>query len=135
MNRLTTLFFLSICMLLSSCKAGQDFACVQDGRFRNVESPYFIGTNFWYGPILASDGEGGDMDRLQRELDYLKSLGITNLRVLVGCDGQEGVATRIQPTLQTEAGVYNETLLRGLDRFLVELGKRDMQAVLFLNNS
>ena len=68
---------------------------------------HFIGTNFWYGPILASDGEGGDMDRLQRELDYLKSLGVTNLRVLVGCDGQEGVATRIQPTLQTEAGVYN----------------------------
>lgn len=135
MTRFITVIFLSLCLFLSSCRSGQEFACVQNGGFRNVENPYFIGTNLWYGPILASDGEGGDIARLERELDYLKSLGVTNLRVLVGCDGKEGVATRIQPTLQTEAGVYNETLLRGLDRFLVELGKRDMQAVLFLNNS
>ena len=78
MTRFITVIFLSLCLFLSSCRSGQEFACVQNGGFRNVENPYFIGTNFWYGPILASDGEGGDLDRLERELDYLKSLRITN---------------------------------------------------------
>ena len=75
------------------------------------------------------------MDRLVRGLDTLKALGLDNLRVLVGGDGPEGVFSRIEPTLQTAPGVYNDTLLFGLDRFLFELGKRDMRAVLYLNNS
>ena len=109
---------------------------VENGRFIRNDRPYtYIGTNFWYGPILASDGEGGDHDRLVRELDTLKALGIENLRVLVGGDGPDGVFSRIGPTLQKAPGVYNDTLLTGLDRFLAELGKREMQAVLYLNNS
>ena len=109
---------------------------VRDGRFMRDGKPYtFVGTNFWYGPILASDGRGGNFQRLTKELDTLKALGITNLRVLVGGDGPDGVFSRVEPTLQTAPGVYNDTLLVGLDRFMAELGKRDMQAVLFLNNS
>jgi mannan endo-1,4-beta-mannosidase len=109
---------------------------VENGQFiRNDRSYSYIGTNFWYGPILASDGQGGNFDRLVRELDTLKSLGIDNLRVLVGGDGPDGVFSRIEPTLQKAPGVYNDTILTGLDRFLVELGKREMQAVLYLNNS
>ena len=53
------------------------FVRVEEGRFiRNGRSYSYIGTNFWYGPILASEGEGGDYDRLVRELDTLKSLGV-----------------------------------------------------------
>lgn len=116
--------------------AQSPFVSVQDGKFvRDGQPYYYIGTNFWYGPILASDGRGGDRERLTRELDSLKALGIENLRVLVGADGPDGVFSRIEPTLQKEPGVYNDTLLVGLDRFLVELGQRDMQAVLYLNNS
>ena len=116
--------------------AAPSFVSVKDGRFEKNGKPHtYIGTNFWYGPILASDGEGGDFDRLTRELDTLKAIGLTNLRVLVGGDGENGVFSRIEPTLQKAPGVYNDTLLVGLDRFLVELGKRDMQAVLYLNNS
>ena len=112
------------------------FVTVKDGHFVRDGKPYtFIGTNFWYGPILASEGRGGDYDRLVRELDALKELGIDNLRVLVGGDGADGVYSRVEPTLQTAPGIYNDTLLVGLDRFLVELGKRDMQAVLYVNNS
>ena len=37
--------------------------------------------------------------------------------------------------LQTAPGVYNDTLLEGLDYFLAELEKRDMKAVLYLNNA
>ena len=119
-----------------SCSPTPSFVSVQDGQFVRGGKPYsFIGTNFWYGPILASDAEGGDFERLTMELDTLKALGLTNLRVLVGAQGADGVFSRVEPTLEKEPGVYNEALLVGLDRFLVELGKRDMTAVLYLNNS
>ncbi|MCR4570203.1 MAG: beta-mannosidase [Bacteroidales bacterium] len=125
-----------IALTLSGCAGKSLFTSVQDGHFvRDGKSYSYIGTNFWYGPILASDGQGGDYARLCRELDTLKALGLENLRVLVGADGQDGVFSRVEPTLQKAPGVYNDTLLVGLDRFLVELGKRDMQAVLYLNNS
>ncbi len=119
-----------------SCSQTPSFVTVQDGQFVRDGKPYtYVGTNFWYGPILASDAEGGDFERLTKELDTLKALGLTNLRVLVGAQGANGVFSRVEPTLEQEPGVYNQALLLGLDRFLVELGKRDMQAVLYLNNS
>ena len=122
--------------MLVSCAREADFTRVSDGRFLRHGQPYtFVGTNFWYGPILASEGRGGNIERLCKELDALKALGLENLRVLVGGDGPDGVFSRVDPALQTAPGVYNDTLLSGLDRFLVELGKRDMQAVLYLNNS
>lgn len=122
--------------MLVSCAREADFTRVSDGHFLRHGQPYtFVGTNFWYGPILASEGRGGSIDRLCKELDALKALGLENLRVLVGGDGPDGVFSRVDPALQTAPGVYNDTLLVGLDRFLVELGKRDMQAVLYLNNS
>ena len=98
--------------------------------------PYsFVGTNFWYGPILGSEGQGGDRQRLCRELDQLHALGLDNLRILVGSDGERGVATKVEPTLQERPGVYNDTILAGLDYMLAEMGKRGMKAVLYLNNS
>ena len=137
MNKKPKLLFWTILVfLLSACTAKPSFVTVRDGQFVRDGKPYtFIGTNFWYGPILASDGQGGDPARLQRELDALQELGIGNLRVLVGGDGANGVFSRVEPTLQQAPGVYNDTLLVGLDRFLAELGKRNMQAVLYLNNS
>ena len=126
-------------LLASACDSRTEsspYVRVEEGHFIRNGRPYsYIGTNFWYGPILASEGEGGNYDRLVRELDTIKSLGVDNLRVLVGGDGPDGVFSHIEPTLQKEPGVYNDTILTGLDRFLVELGKRDMQAVLYLNNS
>lgn len=107
-----------------------------DGNFHNADSIYrFSGTNFWYGPIIASEGRGGDRARLHRELDRLKQLGITNLRILSGADGDEGLPSHISPTLQKAPGVYNDTLLRGLDYLLAELEKRDMKAVIYLTNA
>lgn len=130
---------LALCLSLivaAGCTAQTQFVQVKDGHFvRNGKQYSYIGTNFWYGPILASDGQGGDYARLCLELDTLKALGIENLRVLVGADGPDGVYSRVEPTLQKAPGQYNDTLLVGLDRFLSELGKRDMQAVLYLNNS
>ncbi|MCQ2335069.1 MAG: beta-mannosidase [Paludibacteraceae bacterium] len=102
---------------------------------RFSDSTYFVGTNFWYGAILASQGQGGDRERLTRELDALQAVGINNLRVMIGADGLPGVQAKIEPTLQLEPGVYNDTILDGLDYLLAELGKRHMYSVLFFNNS
>ena len=124
-------------LLLSSChNTTPSFVKVEDGKFVSDNYPsYFAGTNFWYGAILGSEGQGGDRERLAKELDFLKENGMVNLRVLVGGDGPDGVKQRISPTLQKAPGVYNDTIFWGLDYFLAELGKRDMKAVLYINNS
>ena len=112
------------------------FVTVRDGQFvRDGEEMTFVGTNFWYGPIIASEGRGGNRERLHKELDALKTIGVTNLRILVGSDGPEGVAYKVEPVLQIEPGVYNDTLLRGLDYLLDQMARRDMHAVLYFNNS
>ena len=124
-------------VLLSSCQqSSSSFVKVEDGVFVCEDYPsHFIGTNFWYGAILGSEGQGGDRARLEAELDTLKALGMTNLRVLVGGDGPDGIPTRVCPTLQKEPGVYNDTILRGLDYLLAEMAERNMKAVLYINNS
>ncbi len=107
-----------------------------DGQFvRDGKPYYFVGANFWYGAILGSEGEGGNRERLHKELDFLKSIGINNLRVLVGADGENGIKTRVEPSLQVAPGVYNDPILAELDYFMNELRERDMTAVLYLNNS
>ena len=112
------------------------FVQVEKGMFVRDGKPYkYIGANFWYGGILASEGEGGNRERLVQELDSLKSIGIDNLRILVGSDGARGITSKVEPTLQTAPGVYNDTILAGLDFLLFEMKKRDMLAVLYLNNS
>ena len=112
------------------------FVTVRDGKFYRDGAPYYyVGTNFWYGAILASEGQGGNRQRLAQELDALKAAGIDNLRILVGSDGERGVTTKVEPTLQEAPGVYNDTILAGLDYLLMEMGKRHMVGVLYLNNS
>ena len=124
------------CAHKETVKATPDFVRVENGRFMIGDSTYkFIGANFWYGTILASEGQGGDRERLKKELDLLKENGIDNLRILVGGDGDERVSSHIRPILQTAPGVYNDTILAGLDFLLSEMEKRDMKAVLYLNNA
>ena len=123
--------------LLCACQAQKpSFVEVKDGKFVCEDYPsHYVGTNFWYGAILGSEGVGGDRARLEAELDTLKALGMTNLRVLVGGDGPDGIPTRVSPTLQKEPGVYNDTVFWGLDYLLAEMGERNMKAVLYINNS
>ncbi|MDR3340391.1 MAG: cellulase family glycosylhydrolase [Candidatus Symbiothrix sp.] len=119
-----------------SCSQSDVFVKQNNGRFEiNGKPYYYIGANFWYGAMLGSTGQGGDRERLRQELDFMQSIGITNLRVLVGADGPDGQPSKVRPALQIAPGVYNDTIFDGLDFFLSELGKRKMYAVLFLNNS
>lgn len=142
MQKLNVALLLVVLSLVFSCTTDyrnqkkDDFVKVKQGLFiRNGKPYYYVGTNFWYGAILASEGEGGNRERLCRELDSLKNIGIDNLRILVGADGKRGVPNKVEPTLQVSPGVYNDTILAGLDYLLYEMKKRDMLAVLYLNNS
>ena len=119
-----------------SLSAKKGFVQVKDGHFVRDGIPYYyVGTNFWYGAILGSEGQGGNRARLCKELDRMRAMGIDNLRILVGSDGQRCIKTKVEPTLQEAPGVYNDTILAGLDYLLMEMGKRRMVAVLYLNNS
>ena len=110
------------------------FVQVKGTRFYRDNKPYyFLGTNLWYGCMLGQDGEVGDRPRLIRELDHLKKLGIDNLRIMGASEGL-GYAGQIQPAIQPQPGVLDESLLVGLDFLLAEMARRDMQAVVFLNN-
>lgn len=140
MKRILYIFFI---LLLVSCNGNKKtdysetaFVSLKDGHFVVGDSAYyFIGTNYWYGAVLASEGQGGNRERLLKELDFMNEIGVNNLRILVGADGVDGQTVKIRPSLQTAPGVYNDTIFDGLDFLLTELRKRDMYAVLYLNNS
>jgi mannan endo-1,4-beta-mannosidase len=131
------IFLFSFSLPQQSVKAQDNkFVSVVDGHFMKAGQPYkYVGANFWYGAILASEGRGGNRTRLKAELDSMCALGIDNLRILVGADGKEGAPVKVRPSLQQAPGVYNDTILAGLDYLLSEMGKRKMVAVLYLNNS
>ncbi len=134
------LLLVAVVAMMAGCQQKQqeltDFVRVENGHFVRGDKPYYyVGTNFWYGAILGSEGQGGNRERLVKELDEMKRMGIDNLRILVGSDGERGVKTKVEPTLQVKPGVYNDTILAGLDYLLMEMGKRKMVAVLYLNNS
>lgn len=128
------LFFLFALIAVHTACNSQKFITVKNTQFYKGQKPYsYIGTNYWYGALLASE-KYGDRKRLARELDLMKANGIDNLRVLVGADGGTYDYTVI-PALQTKPGKYDIELLKGLDYLLSEMGKRDMVAVLYLGNN
>ena len=115
---LVFLLLLASCTGKSTTTASVNDACirVENGQFvLNGKPYYFIGTNFWYGPLLGSQGVFGDRDRLIRELDFLKEKGVNNLRVLVGADGPNGVPSKVMPSLQESPGHYEQSVFDGLE--------------------
>jgi len=110
------------------------FVKVDGKHFSKSSKPYYIaGTNMWYAAYLGSPSQVGDRQRLAKELDKLKSLGINNLRVLAVSEKSE-INSAVKPATTNGFGNYDENLLIGLDYLLVELAKRDMTVVLYLNN-
>ncbi len=128
-------------LLLLSCEnaptgSNAHFVTTDGTKFTINGKPYnYIGTNMWYSTIIASEGCGGDKERFLAELDNLKALGVTNLRILTGPDAGSSLANPAKPYLQCSPGVLNDTLLKGLDYTLAELEKRNMHAVIYLNNA
>ena len=129
-------------MIISGCNKdnSQSYAgsviARQGTQFIKNGKPYrYIGTNMWYASVLGSKGEGGNRERLCQELDHLKSIGVTNLRILTGPDAGSALANPAKPYLQTAPGTLNDTILEGLDFVIAELDKRGMDAVIYLNNA
>jgi mannan endo-1,4-beta-mannosidase len=119
--------------------AQSNFVKVKNQQFTIGDKPYyFIGTNYWYGTLLGleKDKKRG-VERLRKELDFLKANGVTNLRIMAGAEGAgliNGV-TRVGPPLQTAQGKFDEKVLDGLDIVLYEMGKRDLKAIVFFSNN
>ena len=126
------LIFLSIWSWGSLIMAQHEFVTVNGTHFeRKGERYVIVGTNFWYGMNL---GVGKGQERLIRELDRLQELGINNLRIMGASEGPDDAPWQMVPSLQPEPGRYREELWEGLDFLLMEMGKRNMTAVVCLNN-
>ncbi len=99
-----------ICLVLffQTIAAQSSFVSVNNEQLILHGKPYyFIGTNYWYGSLLAlkKDNKKG-IDRLRKELDFLKKNGVTNVRVVAGAEGKgiiNGV-NRVGPPLQPAKG-------------------------------
>ncbi len=130
-------FLLVALFAATSCFAQPGFVKVNGTHFTIDGKPYkYIGANYWYGGLLATNGATGKK-RLKTELDFLKKNGVTNLRVMVGAEGITDYKYRTpnEKSLQPEAGKYDEHIMKGLDYLLNELAKRKMKAVLHFTNT
>lgn len=131
---------LMVCLLLfsflgcSNQQPADQFVKVEGKHFFIAGKPYcYLGTNMWYGANLGALTEGGNRKRLVKELDLLQTMGINNLRVLGASEGASQHNT-VNPPIQPKSGEYNEKVLQGLDFLLNEMSKRNMYAVVYLNN-
>jgi mannan endo-1,4-beta-mannosidase len=114
--------------------AQSGFVSVKGRHFQLGGKPYYYaGANLWYGMYLGSPGKTGDRARLTKELDQLAAQGITNLRVLAISETSE-LKRAVRPAVIRSPNHIDETLWQGLDFLLAEMAKRDMKAVLYLNN-
>ncbi|HEV8407429.1 MAG TPA: mannanase [Sphingomicrobium sp.] len=103
-------------------------------RFEAGQKPFRIaGTNMWYAAYLGAASPIGDRDRLKRELDRLAALGINNVRIL-GSSELSPLKSSVRPAFRDRTRHFNETLLRGLDHALAEMGRRGLNAVIYLTN-
>ncbi len=129
--------FLAGALMLMGCNVTEqsaEFVEVRDGRFYIGKERYtYAGANYWQGMNLGST-KYGNREQLCRELDQLKSYGITNLRILAATEGDAESRYAILPALQSAPESYDDNLWEGLDYLLVEMGKRDMRAVVVLSN-
>ncbi len=138
-KKYVVLFCFSCCLINQLLHAQSAFVKVKGHQFTINNKPYYyIGANYWYGGLLAmvKDSEAGKK-RLVNELDFLHLKGVNNLRVLAGVEGfgKLNAVKRVSPSLQTSQGVFDTALLKGLDFLLVEMGKRNMKAVIYLSNN
>jgi mannan endo-1,4-beta-mannosidase len=129
-----TLALVAIAGGAQAAAAKDGFVAVQGSHFVRNGQPYYIaGTNLWYGGYLGAPTSVGQRARLLKELDRLKALGINNVRVLAVSE-KTSMKSAVSPATTGAPGQYDEKLLQGLDFLMAELGKRDMTAVLYLNN-
>jgi mannan endo-1,4-beta-mannosidase len=118
----------------SAKKSANDFVSIRNGRFELRGRPYsYIGSSLWYGCYLSDAKLSGGRERLIRELDRLRSIGATNIRMLASSETSPLVGALPRGITRAPRD-WDEDLLSGLDFCLAEMAKRDMRAVLFVSN-
>ena len=139
-TRAAALLPVIVLVVFASLRAdAKGFVTTRGGAFYADGVEYtFVGANYWYGSLigLEKDRKRG-IERLRRELDFLKRNGVTNLRLLGGAEGSGPIndVIRVGPPLQPRQGEFDEKVLDGLDLILHEMGKRRMKAVIYLSNN
>jgi mannan endo-1,4-beta-mannosidase len=119
---------------VTSAAPQSGFVTVKGRHFELDGKPYYYaGANLWYGMYLGSPGKTGDRARLVKELDQLASQGVLNLRVLAISENS-ALKRAVTPAVIQGPGKVDETLWKGLDFLLDEMARRDMKAVLYVNN-
>lgn len=115
-------------------KATTEFITVKGTQFYKADKPYrFMGTNLWYAMHLGMKKQPSNRRRLLQELDSLKAIGVSNVRLIALAEGPDSEPFRIVPGNNNRA-LLKEDILEGLDFALVELKKRNMTAVICLTN-
>lgn len=108
-RQLLVILFAALAVLSCGKPAETLFYRADHGQIMLGDTPqYYVGTNLWYGARLAVE----DPQRLSDELDSLKAIGVTNLRVLA-----------VDPTWDA------------YDAFFDQIRGRGMSAVMFMNNA
>jgi mannan endo-1,4-beta-mannosidase len=115
--------------------SGQSGFVTVKGRHLRLDGKpyYFAGANLWYGMYLGSPGKTGDRARLGRELDQLAAQGVLNLRVLAVSEAS-ALRRAVTPAVLQAPARVDPTLWQGLDYLLDQMARRDMKAVLYVNN-
>ena len=133
--RSALLVLLVVCApLAGAANAQSGFVAVKGRHFVLDGQPYYYaGANLWYGAYLGSPGRTGDRARLAKELDQLAAQGVLNLRVLAISEASP-LKRAVTPAVVLGPEHIDETLWQGLDFLLDEMAKRDMKAVLYVNN-
>jgi mannan endo-1,4-beta-mannosidase len=108
---------------------------VVGGQLRKDGKPFVIaGMNHWCAGMLARDGNAAGWDQLRRDLDALQAIGVNTLRVMAASEGPDTEPMRVVPSLQPAPGQYDQAGIAGLLKLVEELDRRNLHAVLILNN-
>lgn len=97
----------------------------------NSKPYFFIGTNYWIAPFVATDAKG--KKRVIADLDSLQKMGVTNIRLMAFAEAPNNAKYRITPT-NNNKGDLNEASMQALDFALAEMQKRNMYAIVCLTN-
>lgn len=124
-----------------------DSAQIQQNDFIQVEGlhlkdsqdkPFFVqGINYWSCMNLAAEQEmGGDLTRLQNELDQLKAIGVNVIRIMAASEGAPSIQPfRVYPVMQPFPGQWDERMMIALDRCIAEAGKRKIRVLMVMGNT
>ena len=137
----TGLFFL---LTLRNVQAHQEISTPPPTLIRRVGMEFrrnghvynFVGANYWQGPLLAAEDGGRKRHLVIQDLNALQQAGVTNLRIITASLGPNSQPWRIVPAMFPTPNIarMNESALEGLDFLLDEMAKRNMTAVICLNN-